>query len=73
MLLGLPACSSSERVEPRRTRFGRLVEEKGYGELITAAIDLRARCPQIRIVVAGPSDPAKADALSEEAGGAWHG
>lgn len=44
---------------------GRLVEEKGYRELMAAAIELRARCPQVKVVVAGPSDPDKADALSE--------
>ncbi|MGH9022866.1 MAG: glycosyltransferase family 4 protein [Acidimicrobiia bacterium] len=45
---------------------GRLVEEKGYRELMAAAVELRARCPQVRIVVAGPTDADKADALSEK-------
>jgi ribosomal protein S18 acetylase RimI-like enzyme len=44
---------------------GRLVREKGYGEVFDAAARLRDRLPQLRVVVIGPSDPEKADALSE--------
>jgi glycosyltransferase involved in cell wall biosynthesis len=42
---------------------GRLVREKGYEEVFTAARDLRSRCPRLRIVVVGPSDPHKDDAV----------
>lgn len=42
---------------------GRLVAEKGYPELLAAAASLRATCPQLVLVVAGPSDPEKADAI----------
>lgn len=59
---------------------GRLVWEKGYGELFTAARRLRDRVPQVRFVVVGPDDPGKGDAVSasdireaEEAGVAFLG
>lgn len=42
---------------------GRLVWEKGYGELFAAAQRLRERCPEVTVVVAGPSEPAKADGI----------
>lgn len=42
---------------------GRLVWEKGYAELFAAARTLRARLPQFRLVVIGPQDPAKSDAV----------
>lgn len=42
---------------------GRLVREKGYGELFAAAARARAQDPRIRLVVAGAADDAKADAL----------
>jgi glycosyltransferase involved in cell wall biosynthesis len=45
---------------------GRLVREKGYGELFTAAAAVRAQFPAFRLVVAGPSDPGKADAVGAE-------
>ncbi len=45
---------------------GRLVREKGYPEVFAAFEQLRARLPQLRIVVVGPSDPAKPDALSAD-------
>ena len=45
---------------------GRLVREKGYGELFTAAAVVRAQFPAFRLVVAGPSDPGKADAIGTE-------
>ena len=35
---------------------GRLVWEKGYGELFAAAAQLRQRCPEVTVVVVGPSD-----------------
>lgn len=44
---------------------GRLVREKGFGEVFAAAAMLRDRLPNLRIVVVGPSDPEKADALTE--------
>lgn len=46
---------------------GRLVWEKGYGELFAAAKALRRRCPEVRIMVAGPSEPEKADGIAPAA------
>jgi glycosyltransferase involved in cell wall biosynthesis len=43
---------------------GRLVREKGYLELFDAFREARAACPALRLVVVGPSDPDKADAIS---------
>lgn len=43
---------------------GRLVWQKGLRELFDAAALLRARCPQVVVVVVGPQDSDKADALS---------
>jgi glycosyltransferase involved in cell wall biosynthesis len=43
---------------------GRLVREKGYGEVFAAAAMLRHRSPSVRIAVIGPDDPDKADAIS---------
>ena len=43
---------------------GRLVWEKGYREVFTAAAQLRARLPQLRIVVIGPRDADKPDAIT---------
>lgn len=42
---------------------GRLVREKGLVELIEAAARLRSQCPSARVVIVGPDDPTKADAL----------
>ena len=42
---------------------GRLVWQKGMRELFAAAARLRHRRPEVVIVVVGPSDPEKADAL----------
>jgi glycosyltransferase involved in cell wall biosynthesis len=42
---------------------GRLVWEKGYGELFAAAGELRRRCPEVTVVVAGPHEPEKADGI----------
>jgi glycosyltransferase involved in cell wall biosynthesis len=44
---------------------GRLVWEKGYREVFDAAATLRARAPRVRVVVAGPRDPDKADAVRD--------
>ncbi len=44
---------------------GRLVREKGYLELFEAVRLARVACPQLRLVVVGPSEPDKADAISE--------
>jgi len=44
----------------------RLVIEKGLREVIGAAEILRERCPQVRVVVVGPDDEAKADALGPD-------
>ncbi len=43
---------------------GRLVWEKGYREIIEAARLLRERAPRVEIVVVGPRDDAKAEALT---------
>lgn len=43
---------------------GRLVWEKGYSELFTAARELLARRPDVAVVVAGPYDAGKGDPLS---------
>jgi glycosyltransferase involved in cell wall biosynthesis len=46
---------------------GRLVVEKGYRELFAAAQALRGRTgPPVRIVVIGPDDPEKADAIGRD-------
>ena len=44
---------------------GRLVAEKGYRELFEAVRGLGHVHPGMRVVVAGPTDPAKADAITE--------
>ena len=44
---------------------GRLVWEKGYRELFTAASIVRRELPGARFVVIGPVDPAKDDGLTE--------
>jgi glycosyltransferase involved in cell wall biosynthesis len=44
---------------------GRLVWEKGYREVIDAARRLRTDAPNVRIVVVGPRETAKAEALTE--------
>jgi glycosyltransferase involved in cell wall biosynthesis len=44
---------------------GRLVWEKGYREVVDAARRLRTEAPNVRIVVVGPRDTAKAEALTE--------
>lgn len=44
---------------------GRLVWEKGYGELFAAARRLLARRQDVVFVVAGPADPDKRDGLSD--------
>jgi glycosyltransferase involved in cell wall biosynthesis len=46
---------------------GRLVWEKGYGELFAAAKQLGQRTPQVTVVVAGPNEPGKADAIGQTA------
>ena len=45
---------------------GRLVWEKGFAELFEAARRLRHTDPEVTIVVVGPGDPAKSNALSED-------
>jgi glycosyltransferase involved in cell wall biosynthesis len=45
---------------------GRLVWEKGFAELFDAARRLRHTNPEVAIIVVGPGDPAKSNALSEE-------
>lgn len=44
---------------------GRLVWEKGYQEVFAAVDALRRRIPNLRVMVAGPSDDAKADAVTK--------
>jgi len=43
---------------------GRMVAEKGYREVFAAATMLRSSHPDVRVVVVGPDDPDKADAVS---------
>jgi glycosyltransferase involved in cell wall biosynthesis len=45
---------------------GRLVWEKGYQEVFEAAVRLRALAPNVRVVVIGPTDLAKDDAITED-------
>jgi glycosyltransferase involved in cell wall biosynthesis len=45
---------------------GRLVWEKGYRELFSAAELARAQEPRLKFVVIGPRDPDKADAVAAE-------
>jgi glycosyltransferase involved in cell wall biosynthesis len=45
---------------------GRLVGEKGYSDVFEAAAMLRQRAPQVVVVVAGPREPEKADAMRED-------
>ena len=42
---------------------GRLVWEKGYREVFAAAAALRARHPEVLVLVVGPDDPEKADGV----------
>jgi glycosyltransferase involved in cell wall biosynthesis len=44
---------------------GRLVWEKGYREVFEAAVRLRTLAPRVHVVVIGPSDAAKEDAITE--------
>lgn len=44
---------------------GRLVWEKGLREILEAARMLRDRQPKVRIVIVGPSDPAKSDGITD--------
>jgi glycosyltransferase involved in cell wall biosynthesis len=48
------------------TLVGRLVAEKGYREVFAAAAELRPRVPNLRVVVVGPPDLDKADAIGED-------
>jgi glycosyltransferase involved in cell wall biosynthesis len=45
---------------------GRLVAEKGYREVFAAARALEVSHPNVRIVIAGPRDDAKSDAITAE-------
>lgn len=45
---------------------GRLVREKGYPELFEALRIVRAQAPRARLVVIGPTEPAKEDALTDD-------
>jgi glycosyltransferase involved in cell wall biosynthesis len=44
---------------------GRLVWEKGYREVFAAATRLRQTCPRVKVVIIGPTDLAKDDAITE--------
>jgi glycosyltransferase involved in cell wall biosynthesis len=44
---------------------GRLVWEKGYRELFAASAALRERRPELKVVIVGPSDPDKADSVTQ--------
>ena len=45
---------------------GRLVNEKGYREVLEAAHRLRTTNPNVRFVIVGPAEPDKADAVAPE-------
>jgi glycosyltransferase involved in cell wall biosynthesis len=45
---------------------GRLVWEKGYREIFEAATRLRTLAPRVHVVVIGPTDEAKEDAITRE-------
>ncbi len=45
---------------------GRLVNEKGYREVLEAAHRLRSTHPNVRFVIVGPAEPDKADAVAPE-------
>lgn len=47
--------------------IGRLVWEKGYGELFFAAAELREQFPNVMFVVAGPAEPTKSDGIDAAA------
>jgi glycosyltransferase involved in cell wall biosynthesis len=71
-----PSSVPVERVASLRAELGiatnslvvgtvaRLVVEKGYRELFTAAARIRAAFPDVSFLAVGPSDPEKEDALS---------
>jgi glycosyltransferase involved in cell wall biosynthesis/ribosomal protein S18 acetylase RimI-like enzyme len=73
-----PCAERDERALEERARLGiaaddvvcglvgRLVREKGYLEVFAAYERLRERLPRLHVVVVGPSDPEKADALSAD-------
>jgi glycosyltransferase involved in cell wall biosynthesis/ribosomal protein S18 acetylase RimI-like enzyme len=73
-----PAAADPEAVTRLRREFGleddalvvgavgRLVAEKGYRELFTAAHSVRRDLPSARFVVVGERDRAKSDAITEE-------
>ncbi|MGH9266752.1 MAG: glycosyltransferase, partial [Acidimicrobiales bacterium] len=52
---------------------GRLVAEKGYRELCAAAERLRNPFPNLRVVIAGPDEPAKRDAITDRERAHWAG
>jgi glycosyltransferase involved in cell wall biosynthesis len=45
---------------------GRLVVEKGYRDLFAAAATLASTASQVKVVVVGPEEPDKADAITQE-------
>ncbi|MCZ7628823.1 MAG: glycosyltransferase [Microthrixaceae bacterium] len=57
--------SAPETTPSWSVRWGRLVQEKGYTELFEAWEVLRRAHPAAMLVIAGPTDAAKADALPE--------
>jgi glycosyltransferase involved in cell wall biosynthesis len=71
------AALAPERVDATRAQLGlapddvvvgavgRLVREKGYFELFEAVRRARESCPRLRLVVIGPAEPEKADAISQ--------
>ena len=46
---------------------GRMVAEKGYGEVFAAAASLAHAAPEARLVIVGPADPDKGDAIGTAA------
>jgi len=72
-----PALFSPEKLDSLRVELGipagaivagtvaRLVAEKGYRELFSAAARIRAAFPHFRLLAVGPGDPEKADSIPE--------
>jgi glycosyltransferase involved in cell wall biosynthesis len=73
-----PKTISSERLEALRRELaipakalvvgtvGRLVAEKGYGELLSAFREVQTAFPQVHLLLVGPRDPEKRDAIRGE-------
>lgn len=60
-----------KRGEPVVGFVGRLVEEKGILELLEAMRAIRAQVPDVRLLVIGPLDSEKSDALTPDVAGRY--